>query len=260
MKGNSVHLRTSIKVMFGVGVAGLLAATSQASAQVSFDLLTRFALGWGEEAVPINGKLQISKPGVYQFELQEGVFNAAGFTNYGVGNWIGYIQSSESGLGRPANPRPSPFNTMGFNGDINAQRTLIGTTPQNYIDAAHPWEIYHYTETPPLPPAVGAEEYVGVYRFTMEITDMTPREISISADAPGLSRPLSGYTIFQHIPPDPETGEPGMIRYHYSSLNATFAQPTQLSLTFLQIVPGPGAAGVMAGGVMLMAGRRRRAV
>lgn len=250
-----MKVSAGIKVLFGVG---MMATASHATAQVSFDLLTRFALGWGEEAVPIDGPLQISKPGVYQFELQEGVFNAQGFTNYGVGNWIGYIQSSEPGLGRPGSPRPAPFNTIGRDGDIDEQRTTIGTSIHTYIDAAHPWEIYHYYDTPPLPPAIGAEEYVGVYRFTMEITDMTPREITISADAPGLSRPLSGYSIFQNTPPDKETGDPGMIRYHYSSLSATYAQPTQLSLTFLQIVPGPGAAGIMAAGLVLVGGRRRR--
>jgi hypothetical protein len=233
-----------------------LACAAPASAQVSFDLLTRFAFGWGDEAVPITEPIQITQPGTYNFELQEGVFNAVGFANWGVGNWIGFIESSEPGLTRPTSPRPAPFNQLGFDGDINTAGTRIGNTRQTYIDSAHPWEMYHYFGEPPVPQPYGNETYVPVYRFSMVIEDMTPREISIRAEAPEMSRPLSGYTIFQHEPPNPETGEPGYIRYHYSSLPPQNAENAVLSLTFLQIVPAPGT--VTALGVLAMVGGMRR--
>lgn len=253
----SMGVRRAHGRLFLMGGAVFAAASSQASAQVSFDLLTRFALGWGEEAVPITEPLQITKPGVYNFELQEGVFNAQGFTNWGVANWIGSITASEPTLTRPANPRPAPFNQMGRDGDINAAGTVIGTTPHTYIDSAHPWERFYYTDTPPLPTPYGAEEYVPVYQFSLVIEDLTPREITIRAEAGGLSRPLNDYVIMQHDLPDPETGAPGFIEYRYLALPATFAQTAELSMTFLQIIPAPGA-GIALGMIGMMGAVRRR--
>ena len=238
----------------GVALAGaaIAVATPVASADYSFDLLTRFAFGWGEEAQAIDGKFQISEPGVYNFELQEGVFNAVGFTNYGVANWIGHISSTEPGLGQPEFPRPAPFSQIGRNGVVNAEGTRI-----DLIDSAHPWERFHYTDVPPLPRALGAEEYVGIYRFSLVIDDLTPREFQLLAECTGLSRPLNDWRIFINDPPNEETGEPGYIQYNMLALPPETAQLAELSLAFIEIVPSPGAGGAI-GLFGLLALRRRR--
>jgi hypothetical protein len=255
----SLLSRRNPQALMLVAGAAVASATASASAQVSFDLLTRFALGWGEEAVPITDSLQISHAGTYNFELQEGVFNAVGFENWGLANWIGTITASEPTLTRPSEPRPAPFNQIGNDGGISADGTVIGTPRQ--IDSAHAWEQYVYTDPGmvPQPRAYGNEVYVPVYRFSIVIDDLTPREISIQAEAVGLSRPLSGYYLFQNIVPNPETGTPGFVDYRPLALPPTDAQLAQLSLTFLQIVPAPGA-GIPLGvlGLAVAARRRRR--
>lgn len=257
MDRSAFHARVLSRAIVFAGACTLFGATEHASAQVSFDLLTRFTLGWGDEAVPITGPLQISQPGTYNFELQEGVFNAVGFENWGLANWIGTITASEPTLTRPTDPRPAPFNQIGNDGGISADGTVIGTPRQ--IDSAHAWEQYVYTdpEMVPQPQAYGNEVYVPVYRFSIVIDDLTPREISIQAESVGLSRPLSGYYLFQNIVPDPETGTPGFVDYRPLALPPTDAQVAQLSVTFLQIVPAPGA-GVALGAIGLAGATRRR--
>jgi hypothetical protein len=239
-------------ILAGVVLAGAAVLPSVACAQYSFDLLTRFAAGWGEDAQPIDGKFQVSKPGVYNFELQEGVFNAVGFTNYGVANWLGEISCTEPGLTQPLYPRPTPFNQMGRDGVVREDGTRI-----EMIDSAHPWEQFHYTDVPPLPRAIGAEEYVAIYRFSLVIDDLTPRELELRAESTGLSRPLNDWRLFINNPPDPETGEPGWVQYNMLALPPETAQTAELSFAFIEIIPSPGAAGAM-GLFGLLAVRRRR--
>src|SRR5262245_51476889 len=71
-------------------------APGAANAQppVSYELRTRFAQGWGAGGVPVASPIIITAPGRYDFQLQEGVFNAQGFTNFGLANWIGQIRST----------------------------------------------------------------------------------------------------------------------------------------------------------------------
>lgn len=223
------------------GIFGLLPCVlaCTALAQPSFDLRTRFVRGWGDEATPITEPIVISATGRYDFEFQEGVFNAVGFTNYGVANWIGTIFSTEPGLTRPASPRQAPFNQIGNDGTLSADGTRIGvgTPPGRLIDVAHAWEIYHYSGPTPVPQPYGAEEFVSLYRFSIEITDLTPRDIQIIAQSTALSRPLTGWFVVQHVPPNEETGEIGFIDYRPTSLPPEYAQDAELSLGLLRIVP-----------------------
>lgn len=247
--------RVAASMVCAIGAFCLAPDTVQA--QPSYELRTRFVYGWGEEATPIDEPIVISAPGRYDFELQEGVFNAVGFTNFGVANWIGTIFASEPMLTRPVSPRRAPFNQIGRDGTISADGTRIGTPGQGLIDAAHAWEMYHYTDAPPVPVPYGADEFVSLYRFSIEITDLTPRDISITAQSTSLSRPLTGWFVFQNTPPDPETGEPGFIDYRPTSLPPQYAQDAHASLSLLRIVPT-----LPTGGIFLLAGlatlRRRR--
>ncbi len=241
---------------YRAGRRGAHVHSRQASAQVSYDIRTRFALGWGAAAVPITAPLSITAPGTYNFELQGGAFDAVGFTNFGLANWIGVIESSESGLSQPANPRPSPMNQIGRNGVINPAGTSIGTSsnPQTFIDAAHAWEQFFYEGEPPLPQAHGADEYIPIYRFSLTITSLAEREIDVSANAMTTNYVIRDWFIIQNTPP--ENGEPGFIDYRPI---ASGTLPTPPAAMTLHVIPAPGAAAVFAvisvGGIV---SRRRR--
>ncbi len=246
----------------GVWVSLVLGLVGGGSAlgQVSFDLRTRLALGWGEQAVAISEPLLITEPGRYDFELQEGVYDAEGFTNYGVANWIGRIHATEPALSQPTNPRVAPFdNSIGRDGIVSDDRTEIGDGIKGYIDAAVGPTGYEYAELPPPPPPLphGAADYVALYRFSLTITDLTAREISITAESLEITyTPISGWQVVTDIPPDPETGDPGYIEYVPIVLNQSFGQLAPNATAVIRIVPAPGA-GVILGLALLPMCRRR---
>jgi hypothetical protein len=237
----------------------LLGATPT-QAQIHFELRTRLVPGWGAAAAPNDGPIVISRPGRYDFEVQEGVYNARGFRNLGVANWIGRIRSSEGGLSQPESPRPAPFdNRIGRDGVVADDATMIGND-EGYIDATVGPLEYAYTQPPPPPPppAHGDSEYVPLYRFSLTIDDLTPREISISAESLLVAyTPITDWHVVTNIIPDPEAGELGYIEYVPIILPAQYGQHVPVAAIVINVVPAPGAAGA---GVAAMACvfRRRR--
>lgn len=238
-----------------------LAGGPAAYGQVEFELRTRLAMGWGENAVPIRNPIDITQPGRYDFEFQQGVYDASGFVNYGVANWIGQIHSSEPGLSQPSRPRVAPFdNAIGRDGVVSMDGRAIGDGTSGYIDAAVGPTGYFYDELPaPAPPLPhGAEEYVALYRFSLTITDMTVREITITAESLEVTyTPISGWHIFRDIPPDPKTGEPGYVEYIPIILPGLFGQHAPDATAMIRVVPAPGAGALLALGLVVSRRRRR---
>lgn len=239
---------------------GMLGAGT-AHAQIHFELRTRLALGWGEAAAPNEGPIIISRPGRYDFELQEGVYNARGFNDLGVANWIGRIRSSEGGLSQPESPRPTPFdNRIGRDGVVSDDATMIGND-EGYIDATVGPLEYSYMQppAPPPPPAHGDNEFVSLYRFSLTIDDLTPRDISITAESLLVAyTPITSWHVVTNIIPDPEAGQLGYIEYVPIILAAQFGQHVPAAATVIRVVPAPctGVAGAI--GILLAGPRRRR--
>lgn len=240
----------------------LSVATPGAVAQISFNARTRFALGHGPNPTPITEPILITHPTTIDITFQMGIFDAVGFTNYGVGYWSGSISASEPLLSRPTSPRVFPFNSpFGFDGNINPEGTRIGLPRQRLVEPTRGETVYYYNEgdpVPGLPPPVGNDEYASLYRFSITVSDLsTEREIVIRAE--GNNWPIEGFFLFQHVTPDPDTGEPGFVWWSPNPAGAgpQPARPAEASLFTLLIVPAPSAAfPTLALGMLAL--RRRR--
>ncbi len=238
--------------LIGVTIMGIV--SSVACAQ-SYDVRTRFTLGWGKDAIPITEPLVITEPGTYNFELQQGVFNAVGFTNYGVGNWIGSIRSSEPLLTQPPKPRPTPMNDWRFGQDgvINEDGTQIGYSPETDIDSAHLIEEFLYKDEVPFPEPYGAEEFISLYRFSLTIDDTSQRDIELSAiPSYEFNYVIRDWLVLRHTPAIPEKGILGYIQYGSLGINPVRTPETNMTI---RVIPAP-AAGLLLG--LTMWPRRRR--
>lgn len=248
----------------GASVAASAMPGAPVGAQVSFELYSRLSLGWGADAVPISEPLIISEAGRYDFELQAGVFAGEGFANFGVANWIGRIISSEPGLSQPAHPRVPPFdNAIGRNGVLSGNGMVIGEGENGYVDASVGPIAFSYKMSPPPPPPAphGADEFVGLYRFSLTITDLTERDLFLSAEplAQSSYTPISAWQVLRNIQPDPDTGEPGLIEYVPILLPPQFGQRMSAATVQIRVIPAPGVgAALVLAGVGVWGRRRRR--
>lgn len=229
----------------------MLCLVAGASAQISYEARTRFALGHGSSPTPLTEPLVVTQPGTIEVTFQMGIFDAVGFNNFGVGLWMGSIYSSEPFLSLPAQPRVAPFNSpFGNDGDVDPEGTRIGLPGRRTIEPVRGDYIVSYNEGEPIPgppPPAGVEEYVSLYRFFITVDDVsTQREITITAE--GINWPLEGYFLMQHVEPNPETGAPGMVHYTPDPVlgGPGPAQPAQLSLLTLRIIPAPTAGLTLA--------------
>lgn len=233
---------------------------AEASAQISFEARTRFALGHGPGAVPLSDPIFITEPTTIDLTLQMGIFNASGFTNYGVGFWSGTIFSSEPALSRPSSPRVGVFDgPVGYDGNINEEGTRIGLSGERLVEPTRGHVITEYGLGDPVPGPpgpVGVEEYVDLYQFSITITDLTTeREIVIRAE--GVNWPIEGFGLIINEPPT--MSELGFTLYapDPAGPGTTDAQPADASVITLMLVPSPGAS--MIGAIFgLCAIRRRR--
>lgn len=240
----------------------LLANADTANAQIGYESRTRFALGHGANPTPIAGPITVSSSGRIDLTLQLGVFNAQGFDNYGVGLWSGSITASEPLLSRPPTPRVAPFSgAFGYDGNINAAGTQIGLPGERLIEPTRGDVFLPYSlgePVPAMPAPAGDDEFVNIYRFSITITNLlTPRAIAIRAD--GRNWPLEGFFTVQHLPPDPETGDPGFIWYspNPAGNGPTPARPAQLSILTIHVVPAPSTVAIITGATVFIARRRR---
>ncbi len=256
------HVSSAVRYLLAGAVVGFVSIAG-ASAQIGYEARTRFALGHGDSPTPITEPIIVSEAGTVDITLQMGIFNAQGFENYGVGFWSGSIFATEPLLTRPAQPRVAPFDgPFGFDGNVNEEGTRIGIPGERLVEPTRGETVYHYNQDDPvpgLPPPVGAEEFVNLYRFSITISDLsTEREIVVRAE--GNNWPLEGFFLFQHVPPDPDTGEPGYVWWSPDPAgNGVMpARPTQLSLVTILVIPGPGAGmAVGIAGIGLVSRRRR---
>lgn len=199
-------------------------------------------------------------PVTLNFSITVGAFDAQGFTNYGLINWVGNIAGTGTGFSMaPATPASvamrSPFN---FNpvGDGDATADGQGITG---IDVARNTALHQvlwfFGQPEPINPPVlpqGNNSYFQVYRFTVTLTDFSDRDIVISAN--GFSQVVSGWThLGSNEPLDEST--PGNVTWAGTSS----VTDNDVGGTFiLRIVPAPGAAALLGLGG-LVAARRRRA-
>ena len=107
-------------------------------------------------------------------------------------------------------------------------------------------------------PPHGADGYVPLYRFSLIITDLSERDITLTAESiSNAYTPIAGWLVFRDIPPDPEMGKPGYIEYFPMTLPPEYWQPVPTGAATLHVVPAPGA--MLALAAILPCVRRRRA-
>jgi hypothetical protein len=251
--------RSSLLVL---GACAASVSASLAYGQVSYDPRLAFAAGWNAPATPITEFL-VASPGTYEFTVLGGIFDAQNFhtipdfctphRNFGVGMWQGDLASSEGTLEPRRGPmgqnqaRVPPFNFGPAEETITP--TLIGG-----IDAARgtveiPWPFGE--PVAPLPPENGAEEFTRLYRFQIEITDLSARDIVVTAS--GTMIAIGGWGIVSQTPPVDEN-TPGFTQW--APCPAHPQQPADAAALTIRIIPAPGATLVIAAG--WLGARRRR--
>jgi len=230
------------KVLAVLAVAGL---ASGAMAQPSFDGTVGFSQGHTLGG-PFITEATVGA-GTHQFTVALGAFNAQGFTNYGMFNWTGNLSETDAGVSlgnSPGNRQPYTQNPVG-NG-------VVGPTGISGIDAAHNGVINRQVAWPvgqpmPEPPTLeGANSLFRTFRFTVNVTDDTIRDVVISAD--GIMQAIAGWTVI-----DP--GEEGANTIFTATSFVTDA--TANGSFVLHIVPAPGAAALLGLGGLVAARRRR---
>lgn len=245
------------KVLAVLAVAGL---ASSAMAQ-SFDGQLGFRLDQGttnDPVVPNVIEVTPGGPGTYSMSVVLGAFNAQGFTNYGMVNWLGNLSVAGGGAslstGGTAAALRGPFtqNPVG-NGIVSPDGTTISgiDAARPITNVAVPWLDGQPQPTNPPTFTQGNNAFFQTYRFTLTLSDVnTPRDIVITGTGP--MQAVSGWTQVGVNPPEEEV--PGSVNW----AGTAQVQDDSVAGSFIiRIVPAPGAAALLGLGGLLAARRRR---
>ena len=230
------------KVLGVLAVAGL---ASSAMAQ-SFDGQARFVAGHLAGSGPAITEFTVNAPGTYQFTIALGAFNAQGFTNYGMFNWVGALSHNGAGItlsNSPGNRAPFTANPVG-NGTVGPAGITGIDAARNVVNISVPWN----GDIPPNPPVFtqGNNSLFNDYRFTVTVNDLTARDIVFTAT--GAMQAISGWTTIDPGEPDGAATFTATAFVTDATANGTFV---------LHIVPAPGAAALLGLGGLVAARRRR---
>ena len=225
-------------VVLGVGAA--------ASAQ-TFNGRVGFVSGHIAGSGPLlPGDYMATSLGTHQLQLAFGAFDAQGFTNYGMFNWIGSITLSAPGItigNAPGNRAPFTISPAG-NGVVGPGGITGIDTARNVINITVPWPEGQ-PEPPPPTFTQGNNAFFNTFRFTITATQQTQ---PIVLTATGAMQAISGWTFIG--------GEPGEVAT-YTATSFVTDQMVSASLIVHTFIPGPGAAAVLCLGGLAAARRRR---
>jgi hypothetical protein len=241
-----MHVKKVLAVLAVVGLASSAMAQGSFTGQVAFNT-THLASG-----VPVAGPLV--RPDASQVTLQAifGAFNAQGFTNRGMFNFIGSLTISDPAgaatVSLPATSLRSPYN---FGSSISV---VGGGTGINF-DANRgsgqvnvPWGVGEPRPDTTFAYAAnngGPDAYFPGMRFFLNPGTNAARDITITVTGP--MQAISSWFFLGGEEGDSADLLPG-----------SFVQGTATGTFVVSIVPAPGAAALLGLGG-LMAARRRRA-
>ncbi len=219
--------------------------------------------------------------GTYSVTVQVGIFNltdqGAGQSNQGLFNWTGRVSASGLGVGETlgvtnTTSRIAPFNvgpSTTFGGAVvNSGTGLDGnsTTPGSFIQASRDvsggastvWAVGAPQPTGPAPGALGADGFISVFRYRINIllTDSSDILTTIA----GSAGPILGWAPINVIPPDEILDQPGTVAFLGLTRSATDGGPiasyAPASFTMPRI-PAPSSIVLLAAGALIVSPRRR---
>lgn len=254
-----------------------LALTAAALAQ-TVDGRVGFRNDHSPSNIPTGNSYTVSSTGTYEFEVLFGVFDAQGFTNRGMFNFIGDITLNDStgtstmaplsghsrrspydGNGTPYG-EGSPGNTTTFDAYRGLNPGLTGD-----MLVVVPWAYGHAMPSAsdvfyPSPydrhvpgSGSGTDEYFPGYRFTVTVADLTARTITVDLSAQ--TQAVSIFFPLESVAPTATSdGSVTFLPIGYVADNDVQAV---LTIDVMSPLPGPGSAALLGLG-FAFAHRRRR--
>lgn len=249
------------KVLAVVAAAGLTSGAMAQSFEARVALRDDHTNNSTPEIMP-GGELWFSGADTYSMQVLFGGFNAQGFSNGGMFNFMGtitvtrgtsvFVQRSTNGTGAG---RRAPYNFGPSDGEPGLHSSLSFDAVRDLLSSVTPATItvpWNFGDPEPTGEGLayqgdGAPDtYFPGYRFSVVLQDSSFQEIQITVS--GIMQVISGWSGISVVEPTPD--EPGSVTFmpvifEAANVHATFG------------IPAPGAATLLGLGGLVAARRRR---
>lgn len=253
------------KVLAVLAVAGL--ASSAMAQSFSFDARVALRQDHTNNSTPtvLPGGVIELEAGTHNLQVLFGAFNAQGFTNGGLFNFLGTVSVADGGAAIQRGTdgfgpgRRAPYNFGPADGATGQQSSLSFDAARDLLTPVTPGTItvpWNFGDPQPTGEGLaysgaGAPDtYHPGYRFSIVITDNTAREFELTIGGPMQAiRGWFGTSVIE--PEDEET--PGSVTF-----TPVLFVDGEASATFtIRVIPAPGAAALLGLGGLVAARRRR---
>lgn len=263
-------------------IAAALALPLVPAAAQTIDGRVGFRNDHAPNNTPTGSTYTVTHPGTYEFQVLFGLFDAQGFTNRGMFNFIGDVTLTDP-LGTASmaplsgGARRSPYDGIGPTygdgspGNSTTFDAFRGFDPGNttvgdmYVVA--PWaygqpmpsaaDVFYpgpYDRRDPDSGA-GIDEYFPGYRFTVDIPDLASRTITVNVD--GFTQAVSMFFPIETVAPT--TTSDGFVRFLPVGFVSDANADAVLTIDVMTPLPAPGPATLLGVGLVFAARRRRTA-
>lgn len=261
-----------------VAALGLTLSIAPAALAQTIDGRVDFRNDHSPRNTPTGSSYTVTHPGTYEFQVLFGLFDAQGFTNRGMFNFIGDISLNDplgtstmaplsggarrspydgNGLGADGSPGNSTtfdafrgFNPGTFTGDMYIQVPwAYGDPMPSMLDAFYPSPYDRHVAGS----GSGTDEYFPGYRFTVTVPDLASRTITVDLSA--TTQAVSLFFPIETVAPTPTSD--GSVTFLPAGFVADNDVQATLTIDVVTPLPTPGSV-VLLGLGAVFAHRRRR--